>query len=220
MTLPEGEPAAGPWDALTVADMVTSLLAIAGRPIGRPRIVAVEGRSASGKTTIAAALTAAVPGSAVVHTDDLSWNEPMFMWGHLLRDVLESLYNSPGVSLRPPAWERLGREGSIEVAPDATLVIIEGVGANQREVAYLIDATIWVQSDAEVAERRGIARDIESAVNGDADQSIAFWHWWMSHEAHYLNDQRPWERADLVVAGTPPMPLVDGQFAVAPGPLV
>ena len=220
MILPEGEPPAGPWDAVTFVDLVSRLLTLAGTPVGRPRIVAVEGRSASGKTTITEALTAAIPGSAVVHTDDLSWNEPMFGWGHLLRDVLESLHDSRGVALRPPAWELFGREGRVDVTPDATLVIIEGVGANQRELAHLVDATVWVQSDADVAEQRGIARDIESGVNGDADESIAFWHWWMSHEGAYLNDQRPWERADLVMTGTPPIPLDDRQFAVARGPLV
>jgi hypothetical protein len=34
---------------------------------------AVDGRSSSGKTTLAARVQAAVAGSAVVHTDDIAW---------------------------------------------------------------------------------------------------------------------------------------------------
>ena len=98
------------------------------------------------------------------------------------------------------------------------VVLVEGVGANQREFADLIDFTIWTQSDQAEAERRGIARDIASGVNGDAEQSAAFWHEWMAHETRFLAEERPWERADLIVAGTDVIPLDTGQFAVAAAP--
>lgn len=216
MTLIDGEPAAGPWRTMTATELVESLLAIAGDASDRTRIVAVDGRSASGKSTLAGFLNRAIPGSALVHTDDLAWHEPMFDWGHLLRDgVLAPLHRGEAVSLRPPAWEARGRPGRIEVPADAALVIIEGVGANQRGFADLIDATIWTQSDFAEAERRGIARDIVSAVNGDAAQSIAFWHEWMAQEVRFLEEQRPWSRADLVVAGTEVIPLAADEFAVA-----
>lgn len=105
------------------------------------------------------------------------------------------------------------------MAADVELVVVEGVGASQREHAELIDVTVWVQSDFAEAERRGIARDIQQGVNGDRQQSVAFWHEWMSHELSFVRDQRPWERAALVVAGTSVVPLESGQLAVAAGPL-
>lgn len=43
---------------------------------------------------------------------------------------------------------------------------------------------------------RGIARD-----GGDA--AIAFWDEWMVAELVFLAEQRPWERADFIVSGTP-----------------
>ena len=60
----------------------------------------------------------------------------------------------------PPAWAKHGRDGAIEVRAGLDLVIIEGVGASQRELSDLVDATVWVQSDFAAAETRGIARDL------------------------------------------------------------
>jgi hypothetical protein len=74
--LPAGEPAAGPWRGAgrRAAGIV---LAAAGDPAGRPRIVAVDGRGASGTSTLAARLHRQAPASAVVHTDDVAWHEPL-----------------------------------------------------------------------------------------------------------------------------------------------
>ncbi|WP_250445651.1 hypothetical protein [Actinotalea sp. C106] len=123
------------------------------------------------------------------------------------------------MSFRPPAWAQHARDGTIEVPAGLDLVVVEGVGASQRELGDLIDATVWVQSDLAVAEERGIARDISQGVNGDAEETVAFWHEWMAQELRFLQAQRPWERACVVVAGTTPIPLLDGQVAIAPGPL-
>jgi pantothenate kinase len=218
MELLPGEPAAGPWRAVEAHDLVDHVRKVAGQPPGRPRIVSVDGRGASGKSTLAAHLRQAVARSAVVHTDDLAWHEPFFAWGNLLRDgVLTPLRRGAGVSYQPPAWAARGRVGMIQVPADVELVVVEGVGASQRELEHLVDASIWVQSDFAEAERRGIARDVAEGVNGDREQTVAFWHGWMAHEVRFLAEQRPWERACLVVAGTPTIALDGGQFAVAPG---
>ncbi|WP_448616355.1 hypothetical protein [Modestobacter sp. URMC 112] len=86
LTLPPGEPEAGPWRPAPLPALLDLVLTAAGNPEDRPRIVAVDGRGASGKSTLAARLGALVPASAVVHTDDLAWHEPLFGWGHLLAD--------------------------------------------------------------------------------------------------------------------------------------
>jgi hypothetical protein len=99
------------------------------------------------------------------------------------------------------------------------LVVVEGVGAAQRELSELIDTTVWVQSDFATAQTRGIERDIAQGVNGSAEHATAFWHEWMAAELRFLADQRPWERAQVVVAGTPTIRLDEHQVAVAPGPL-
>ena len=220
MTLPVGEPAAGPWKAVPENEFTELLLQAAGTPTARPRIVAVDGRGASGKSTLAERLCRRVRRSAVVHTDDIAWHEPYFAWGHLLADhVLRPVRRGEAVSFRPSAWEQHGRRGSIRVPAGLDLVVVEGVGASQREVAELIDATVWVQSDFAAAEERGVARDIAQGVNGDAEETVAFWHEWMAEELRFLDRQRPWERACVVIAGTPPISLAKDQVAIAPGPL-
>jgi len=219
MLLPPGEPAVELWRLVDRAEFVELVQRAAGPPADRPRIVAVDGRGAAGKSTLAAWLHEAIPSSAIVHTDDLAWHEPFFGWGHLLLQVLQPLHRGEAVQLRPPAWRENGRSGAIHLPRGLQLVVVEGVGASQREHADLIDATVWVQSDFGEAERRGIARDIEQGVNGDDEQSVAFWHEWMSHELSFVEQQRPWERAALVVAGTEVLPRGPGQLVVAPGPL-
>lgn len=66
------------------------------------------------------------------------------------------------------------------------LVVVEGVGASQREHVHLHDATLWLQSDFAEAERRDIARNIEQGSNGQKDETVAFWHEWMEYELRFL----------------------------------
>jgi hypothetical protein len=203
MLLPPGEPAAGPWRVAPLNELVETVVRAAGDPASRPRIVAVDGRSASGKSTLATRLSAAVPASAVVSTDDVAWQHSFFGWAELLATgVLQPCRRGEAVSYRPPAWRERGRAGAIEVPAGLELLIVEGVGAGRRELTELLDAVVWVQSDFEVAERRGIARDLADGVNGDREETVSFWHEWMAQELVFLAHQRPWERACVVVAGS------------------
>lgn len=217
LIVPPEEPSTDAWSPLGVDELIARI----GRKRveDRPLIVAIDGRSGAGKSTLAALIQGALTGAAIVHTDDLAWNEPYFEWGHLLRDgVLRPLHAGEGVDFRPPAWLARARLGSVRVPAGSTVVIIEGVGAAQRAVGDLLDFSIWVQSDFAEAERRGIARDIADGVNGEAVQATAFWHEWMAHENRYLVADRPWDRADLFVAGTTAIALPPGQLASAPPP--
>lgn len=209
------EPAAGPWEPWSVGELVARL-GRGGPSEGRPLIVAVDGRGASGKSTLARALSAAVPGSVVVHTDDVAWHEPYFEWAHLLlADILEPVREGRPVDHRPGAWERKGREGSIRVPAGLGLVVVEGTGAGDTLLGPVTDVLVWVQSSVQEAERRGIARDVAEGTNGDYGQTVAFWHDWQASEIEYLQRQRPWERAGLVVDGTPQVPAPAGGYWVA-----
>lgn len=204
-SLPPGEPAAGPWRAAPLDELVGVVFAAAGRPVGRPRVIAVDGRGAGGKSTLARRLAGAVTASAVVHTDDVARQHSFFDWGDLLAEgVLEPARAGCAVAYRPPAWLVRGRPGAIEVPSGLDLLVVEGVGGGRRELAHLTDAVVWVQSDFSEAERRGIARDVALGVNGNAEEALAFWHRWMAEELPFLESQRPWERACVMVAGTSP----------------
>jgi uridine kinase len=219
MSLPAGEPAAGSWQAVRTSELMQLVAAATRVPNGRARVLAVDGRGGSGKSTLAERLRRGATRSALLDTDDLAWHEPLFGWGHLLARVLEPLRRGEPVRFQPPAWARHGRRGAIEVPAGLDLVIVEGTGASQREVAALVDAAIWVQADFAEAERQGIERDVAEGVNGGREQAIAFWRDWMAAELRFLDEQRPWERADVIVAGTPAIALGADEWAVARPPL-
>src|ERR1700679_423414 len=80
------EPEAGPWRVQplrTVVDAVTRGKLEPGRA-GRPAVLAVDGRSNNGKSTLAARIGDVVPGSVVIHTDDIAWEHSRFGWADLL----------------------------------------------------------------------------------------------------------------------------------------
>lgn len=218
MGLEPAEPGVEQWQLVPIEVLLDTIEARRGREA--PVIVAIDGRSASGKSTLAGRLADRLPEAVVVHTDDLAWNEPLFQWQHLLRDgILRPARAGGGVTYTPPAWRERGRPGAIDVPATTRILLIEGVGAGHAGTSGLADLVIWVQSDRNQAERRGLERDLASGVNGDAEATRAFWNLWDEAECRYLADDRPWERADLVVAGTSPQPLPEGIIAIAAGPL-
>ena len=173
----------------------------AGSTTGRPAVLAVDGRSSSGKTTLSRRLAAAVPGAAVVHTDDVAWWHAAFDWADLLAaGVLEPVRAGRAVAYRPPAWDARDRPGAVRVPAGLALLVVEGVGSSRRALAQLLDASVWVQSDLAVLERRDAARVQAGEISPAAYAS------WMAEERTFLAADRPWERADLVVAGTPGLP--------------
>lgn len=202
LRLPPEEPSFGPWEVRPIPAFVQSIRAEFPKNMEGPGIVAIDGRSAGGKTTLATLVSQAIPNATVVHTDDIAWHHSFFDWTDLLLSaVLEPVRAGRSVAYRPSAWEERGREGTIEVPLGCSMVILEGVGAGRRELMHAVDAVIWVQSDLEKTKLRGLARDI--AETGDAAAATVFWDEWMSAELIFQAEQRPWERADFVVSGTP-----------------
>jgi len=196
MRLHPGEPAAGPWRV--------ALLASVPHLLGRPRILGVDGRSGSGKSTLAERLAAEMTGASVVHSDDIAWYESYFGWEHLLVDgVLDPFRRGDAVSFRPPAWDERGREGAIAVPAACPVLLVEGVGVGRRSLVDHLDALIWVQADTHTARHRGILRD---AAAHETRDPVAFWDEWQAEEVPMLSRERPWQRAGLVVSGTPTLP--------------
>ena len=214
------EPAVTQWQVSGTDEVVAHLLSLVGAPEGRPAIIAVDGRGGSGKTTLTTALTAAVPGAQAFHLDDLIWNEPLYDWDQLYVDTLTRLHKAGCLDLVPDKWREHRREGSIRVPAGSPLVVVEGTGAGLRAVSNLIDAHVWVQTGDDVAERRGIKRDIAEGVNGDAEESVRFWHWWMAGERLFFAKDRPWQRADVIVSGDAPTGVGAEEIAWTPGPLL
>jgi hypothetical protein len=81
MSLPAGEPAAGSWQAVRTSELMRLVATAARVPGGRPRVLAVDGRGGSEKSTLAERLRREATRSALLHTDDLAWYEQLFGWG-------------------------------------------------------------------------------------------------------------------------------------------
>ena len=207
------EPEAGPWRVEMLSTVVDSVITqVPDRcSSGRPAVLAVDGRSNNGKTTVAVRIRDRVPGAVVIHTDDIAWAHSRFGWADLLIDgILAPVHEGRAVSYRPPRWEEHGREGSIEVPADCPLLIIEGDGAGRREVTHLLDILIWVQADEREAARRAADRVANpppaDLANKAVDGAPFDEEGWMAEEIPFNAAQRTWERADIVVCGTPEIP--------------
>lgn len=189
------------WRVATADEVGTRVRRAVGEPEGRPPILAVDGRSSSGKSTFTDRLTAHWAGATVVHTDDIAWRHAALDWTSLLTGgVLEPVRAGRAVSYRPPQWDAADRPGAIEVPRDSTLVIVEGVGSGRRELATVLDAVVWVESEPEDLDRRNAER-VAAGEMTPADFAA-----WMAEEDPFVEAERTWERAAFVVAGWPALP--------------
>jgi hypothetical protein len=128
--------------------------------------------------------------------------------------MLETVHAGAAVSFRPSAWDERGREGTIVVPHGTQLLLLEGVGSSREELAHLLDARLWVQADRGATEQRDEAR---VAAGETTRAGVAGW---MAEELPFIAARRPWEHADLIVAGTPTLPHDPRtEIVVADGPL-
>jgi hypothetical protein len=206
MELGPGEPAAGPWRVEPVEAFARSLAETAGTPARRPRIIAVDGRGGGGKTALAERLGHRLGPAAVVHSDDVAWGHSRFGWDDLMiTGVLEPLRAGHPVHYRPPGWDHDRREGHLNVPAGLATVIVEGVGVSRRTLAPLVDVAIWIQSDYVEAKQRGVRRDMAELGRTPADAD-RLWDEWETEEVPFLADDRPWQRAHIIVGTASSLP--------------
>lgn len=211
----EPEPAVPARAAVALADLLDHLLATAGPVAGRPVLVAVDGRSSSGKTTLAARLAGLRTDAVVVHTDDVAWNQAVMDWADLLADgVLRPARTGAAVEFTPPAWVAHGRTGSIDVPAGTGLLLVEGVGVARATLAPRFDAVVWVTSRAPVRRDRNTARIAAGEAPASGQPG------WFAEENPFQAAERSWERADVIVDGTPELdhdPVAEVVLAAPPG---
>lgn len=167
----------------------------------RLTVVAVNGHSSSGKTTLAGRLAEVLPGAAVLHTDDLAWNHGVFSWEELLRDdVLPVVRAGEPLDYQPPQWQARGRTDSITLPGSLEYLLVEGVGASQASLRDGYDLVIWVETE----EPTRSARELVRLAAGE--MSDGGFERWMAEENAYTTAERPWEHVDLLVYGGDSIP--------------
>jgi uridine kinase len=185
----------GDWQAVDLADFAQRVVEQAGP--ARPAIVAINGRSSSGKTSLSRRLAAALANCSVLHTDDLAWHHGVFAWDALLiNDVLPALRSPHPLRYRPPAWIARSRAGAITLDANCEFVIIEGVGASQASLRRHLGVIIWVETPQQLRESRDALRVAAGEI------SPASYDGWMAEENAHMAAERPWEHADLIVDGS------------------
>jgi cytidylate kinase len=161
-------------------------------PSGRPDFVlAIDGSSGAGKTTLAACI-AAQSGASVFHMDDIypGWSGleqgAQYLVDWILRPLAES---------RPAIWRRYDwyTEEFAEthaINPGGPL-IVEGVGSYSLQSAPYLHSTIWVEASTPQRRARVESRDGLSTAQ--------MWPLWAAQEETFHRKHRTREAADFLI---------------------
>ncbi len=179
----------------TRAEAVRAAARLAAETEGRTAWLGIDGFGAAGKTTLAAAVAAAVPRAEVVHVDDF-WGSGIREWDWVRFDRQVGRPLRAGRAARYQVWDwdadAPGRW--VELAP-GRLVVVEGVSSTRVEAGVTWDLTMWVDAPRDVRLARALERDGAARLTRWLEE-------WMPSEQAYAARERPRERADLIVVGT------------------
>jgi uridine kinase len=156
-------------------------------------LVAIDGRGGSGKSTIAAAVAAALPSARVVHLDDFA--SPQVDRMRLLEQVIVPLKANRAARYQRYDWNAKALADWFDI-PTGGVVIIEGVSTLHDVLYEHVDVRVWVDCSAQVGFERGLARDRTVYGVDTHDQWV---HEWMPAEQTYVDAQHPQDRADYII---------------------
>lgn len=165
------------------------------RGLGRPYVVAIDGRSGAGKSTLAAKLKVSLDAAVIGGDDffaggvDVRLDSPQDLARDCLdwrrqREVLEGLRRGRQVSYFAFDWNAF--DGRFEAAPRVidphTVVILEGTYAARPELRDLLDLRVLLLVSDEARRVRLLERE------GSLGPWELQWHraeeWYFGHLAH------------------------------------
>ena len=152
-----------------VAHLLVELARSRPATLGAGRLIRLDGPAGSGKTTLAEAVASLLPGSRVVHMDDLydGWDGLPRVADQLDALLLPLAAGQPG-SYRRYDWLADAYAETV-VVPPGDLVVLEGVGSGSRAHAGLATVTAWVWAPEEVRRHVGSSgTDRSSRGGGDS----------------------------------------------------
>jgi uridine kinase len=158
---------------------------------GGTRVVAVDGRSGAGKTSLAGILRAEL-AAPVVSLEDLygGWDGLERGIDLLVSEVLEPL--AAGRIALVPRYDWVARKWAEPVALDPPeVLIVEGVGAGARRAAAYASVLVWLEATPAVRKKRALDRDGETFA--------PHWDRWAAQEDAMLAREHTPERADILI---------------------
>ena len=160
-----------------------------------PVIIAIDGRSGAGKTTLAIELAARLRNHhkvSLFHLEDIypGWNGLAAGVERYVTTVLAPLRRGEPATWVSWDWER-HYDGDTRVTLPAEIVIVEGVGAAAAAARPLLDAVIWADSPDNERRTRALERDGETYG--------PYWDQWAAQEAELLSADNVREDADVRV---------------------
>ena len=168
-----------------------------------PVVVGISGVGGAGKSTLARAVVARVPGAVRLRGDDLlspiGSRERSSDWSavdrsRLVRDVLAPFREGRASTFQRWDWAT-GELAPPEPAPTGRVLVVDLVGLLHPDVLPVLDLSVWCDVDPAVATTRGIVRD--RAAGDDHD---ALWHEvWAPNDADFAIRFRPRDVADVLV---------------------
>lgn len=179
---------ADPDDA---ARVIADAAATARPRCGDVVVVAIDGPSGAGKTTIAGPVAEAL-ACPVVHMDELypGWDGLAEAVGLVDDLVLGPL--ARGEDLRYRRWDWAADRWGEEIAlPWTPVLVLEGCGSSVRPAGERAALRVWVDADRAERRARGIARD--------GDTFAPHWERWAEQEDALFAADRTRERADLEI---------------------
>lgn len=161
----------------------------------RTVLIAIDGRGGAGKSSLAGWLASELDAQ-VIHVDDFgrpgrpydAWG-----WGRFREQVLEPLSADRQARYQRYDWDSDRLVDWIDVEPGG-VVIAEGVSITRTELGGPWDLRVWVECPYDIRLARGIERDGEAMRDAWVNE-------WMVQEDVYVQQQRPQDRADVVVLG-------------------
>ncbi|MEQ4520398.1 aminodeoxychorismate synthase component I [Pseudarthrobacter sp. B907] len=160
-----------------------------------PVIIAIDGRSGAGKTTLAIELAARLREHhkvSLFHLEDIypGWNGLAAGIERYTATVLAPLRRGEAARWVSWDWER-HYDGETRMTQPAEIVLVEGVGAAAAAAAPYLDAVIWADSPDKDRQTRALARDGESYR--------PYWEQWARQEDEWLAADDVPSRADVRV---------------------
>ncbi|MCW3528566.1 hypothetical protein K6Y76_36865 [Burkholderia cenocepacia] len=177
------------------------------RELGTPVVVALDGRSGTGKSTLGLEIATVVNGTYVDQDDFFCGGEldqwravspeirvdKCIDWQRVLRDIVLPFRASRPIHYHPFNWDTMdGLDPDPITIEPSDVLILDGAYSTRAELADYLDLTVLVTLDDEIRRQRIMDREGE-------DWTLEWFTVWDAAEDLYFGKMRPESEFDIVI---------------------